>query len=121
MSVKILHCTEATATSGRVGQSVTTDGKIDVTLATQKEPGRASVTAERPFAVGHATWFPSATKSASAKGKVTRPADPKATARRGIGPRKDGQGFGLDVDLKNSLPGPVAETAEKMIHGDDLV
>ena len=49
------------------------------------------------------------------------PAEPKVTADVGIGPRDDEQGFGLDVELKISLPGLDAETADKVIHGGDVV
>ena len=49
------------------------------------------------------------------------PADIKVTANVGIGMRDDKQGFGLEVEMKISLPGLDAETADKVIKGGDLV
>ena len=49
------------------------------------------------------------------------PADIKVTANVGIGMRDDKQGFGLEVELKISLPGLDAATAIKVIKGGDIV
>ena len=65
---------------------------------------------QQMIATGYAVCF------LAAKDKIKLPAESKVTADVGIGPRDDGQGYGLDVELKTSLPGLDAETADKVIH-----
>lgn len=55
--------------------------------------------------------------SALAKDTIALSAKPKLTADAGIGPRDDGPGFGLNVELKISLPDLDDETADKVIRG----
>lgn len=104
----ILYRTAATATGGRTGKAATTDGAFSVELVTPKELGGAGGAGNNPeqlFAAGYAACFLGALKFVAGKRKVTLASDSSVTAEVGIGPRDDGQGFGLDVALVIALPG----------------
>ncbi len=124
MSVDVLYRTQATATGGRDGHSATKDGSVDVKLRTPKELGGAGgegVNPEQLFATGYAACLLGAIKFAAGQQKVSVPADASVTAEVGIGPRSDGTGFGLEVDLKVSLPGLDPKVAEDIMHRGHVV
>lgn len=106
--MNILYRTESTATGGRTGRASTADGSFSVTLDTPRELGGAGGEGTNPeqlFASGYAACFLGALKFAAGKRKVKLSDDSAVTASVGIGPREDGQGFGLDVALTIALPG----------------
>lgn len=122
--MKVLYKTEATATGGRTGSARTADGAFAVTLTTPKElggPGGEGNNPEQLFAAGYSACFLGAIKFAGGKQKVTIPEDSKVTARVGIGPRDDGEGFGLDVELQISLPGLDRQAAQKVVDQAHIV
>jgi osmotically inducible protein OsmC len=47
--------------------------------------------------------------------------DSKVTAQVGIGPRDDGEGFGLDVELAISLPGLERDVAQAIVDQAHIV
>lgn len=116
--MKILYRTTASATGGRDGHAKTDDGKVDVKLSTPKELGGAGGDGTNPeqlFASGYSACFLGALKFAAGKEKVKIPNDAQVTANVGIGPRDDGQGFGIDVDLTIALPGIERAQAEDLV------
>jgi Ohr subfamily peroxiredoxin len=116
--MKILYTTTATATGGRDGKAATKDGSFSVSLATPKELGGGGGAGNNPeqlFAAGYSACFLGALKHVAGKEKVTIPSDASVTATVGIGPRDDGTGFGLDVDLAVSLPGIDREQAGDLV------
>jgi len=122
--MKVLYTTTATATGGRDGKAATKDGSFSVTLATPKElggTGGAGNNPEQLFAAGYSACFLGALKFVAGKEKVTVPADTTVTATVGIGPRDDGTGFGLDVDLAVSLPGIDKAKAEDLVQKAHIV
>jgi lipoyl-dependent peroxiredoxin len=117
MPVDVKYRTEATATGGRDGRASTADGSFEVKLATPKELGGAGGEGNNPeqlFAAGYSACFLGAMKAVAAKEKITVPADTTVTATVGIGPRSEG-GFGLDIDLRVSLPGMERSAAEDLV------
>jgi osmotically inducible protein OsmC len=118
-----VYTAEASATGGRDGRAVSSDGVVDVKLAVPKEMGGGGGGAnpEQLFAAGFSACFLGAVKYVAGKDKITVPSDAKVTGRVGIGPRDDGTGFGLEVDLKVSLPGLDKATAEKLLHDAEIV
>jgi Ohr subfamily peroxiredoxin len=118
-----VYTAEASATGGRDGRAVSNDGVVDVKLAVPKEMGGGGGGAnpEQLFAAGFSACFLGAVKYVAGKDKITVPSDAKVTGRVGIGPRDDGTGFGLEVDLKVSLPGLDKATAEKLLHDAEIV
>lgn len=122
--MSILYKTEATATGGRTGTARTADGALEVTLVTPKElggPGGEGNNPEQLFAAGYAACFLSATKFVAGQKKVKLSDDSTVTAHVGIGPRDDGQGFGLEVSLAVSLPGIDRETAQALVDQAHIV
>ncbi len=101
---KPLYTAVATATGGRDGRAVSSDGFLDVKLTTPRELGGAGGTGTNPeqlFAAGYAACFGSAVAHVARVQKVTT--GPVAiTARVAIG--VVGQGFGLAVELVADLP-----------------
>ncbi|SNT00418.1 peroxiredoxin, Ohr subfamily [Noviherbaspirillum humi] len=115
--MQILYRAEATATGGRDGRAVTSDSHLDVKLNTPKELGGAGGDGTNPeqlFAAGYAACFLSALKFVALHTKATLPADTAVVGTVGIGPNDKG-GFGLDVDLKVSLPGMDKDAAQALI------
>jgi osmotically inducible protein OsmC len=115
MSVSVLYRAVATATGGRDGRATTSDGTLDLRLATPRELGGAGGPGNNPeqlFAAGYSACFLGALKFVATQGGPRVPADASVTAEVGIGPRAAG-GFGLEVALTITLPGlPSAEAQE---------
>src|SRR5437667_3988823 len=113
--MKALYVTNATATGGRDGRAATDDGRLQVKLTTPRELGGGGGEATNPeqlFAAGYAACFLSAIKYVAGQSKTKISDESAVTASVGVGPRDDGQGFGLDVALAISLPG-LEPSAEK--------
>ncbi|MFB8280122.1 organic hydroperoxide resistance protein [Nocardia colli] len=103
--MKILYTAEALATGdGRNGHARTTDGKVDVDLATPPEMGGsgAGTNPEQLFAAGYAACFHSALRLVGKQAKANVD-DSAVGAKVGIGPN-DAGGFQLAVTLEVSLP-----------------
>jgi Ohr subfamily peroxiredoxin len=122
--MNVLYTTQATATGGRTGSARTADGAFAVTLTTPKElggPGGEGNNPEQLFAAGYSACFLGAIKFVAAQRKVKVAEDSTVTATVGIGPRDNGQGFGLDVALAVSLPGIDRETAQAIVDQAHIV
>ncbi|RJF94225.1 organic hydroperoxide resistance protein [Sphingomonas cavernae] len=122
--MKTLYTTQATATGGRTGSARTTDGALEVTLVTPKElggPGGEGNNPEQLFAAGYSACFLGAIKFVAAQKKVKVADDSTVSATVGIGPRDDGQGFGLDVALAISLPGIERAAAQEIVDQAHIV
>ena len=110
-----LYTAVATATHGRDGRAVSSDGKIDLKLAPPVELGGngEGTNPEQLFAAGYAACFGSALGLVGRQAKVDV-SDAAVTAEVGIG--KQGEGFGLQVTLRIELPDTVDEaTGRKLV------
>ncbi|MER6035118.1 MULTISPECIES: organic hydroperoxide resistance protein [unclassified Streptomyces] len=110
-----LYTAVATATHGRDGRAVSSDGKIDVKLAPPVELGGdgQGTNPEQLFAAGYAACFGSALGLVGRQAKVDV-TDAAVTAEVGIG--KQGEGFGLKVTLRVELPESLDEaTGRKLV------
>lgn len=106
--MNILYKTQATSTGGREGHSKSADGVLDVKLSTPKELGGGGGDGTNPeqlFAAGYSACFLGALKFVAGKEKVSIPAEASVTGQVGIGPRDDGGGFGIEVELTITVPG----------------
>jgi lipoyl-dependent peroxiredoxin len=107
--IKPLFTATATATGGRNGHTLSSDGMVSVDLSVPKEmggPGRAgTATPEHLFAAGYAACFGGALDFVGKQRKKDA-SKAKITTAVSIGPREGG-GFGLAVKLHvedKSLP-----------------
>ncbi|MEU9337347.1 organic hydroperoxide resistance protein [Streptomyces sp. NPDC048290] len=110
-----LYTAVATATHGRDGRAVSSDGKVDVKLAPPVELGGdgQGTNPEQLFAAGYAACFGSALGLVGRQAKVDV-SDAAVTAEVGIG--KQGEGFALKVTLRVELPDSVDEaTGRKLV------
>ncbi len=85
---KVLYRAHATATGGRDGRAVTSDGILDVKLATPKElggGGGAATNPEQLFAAGYAACFIGAMKFVAGQKKIALPPDTSIDSTVGIG------------------------------------
>lgn len=122
--MKTLYTTQATATGGRTGSAKTADGAFAVSLTTPKElggPGGDGNNPEQLFAAGYSACFLGAVKFVAGQKKVKVADDSAVTATVGIGPRDDGEGFGLDVELAVTLPGLERDVAQAIVDQADIV
>jgi Ohr subfamily peroxiredoxin len=113
---KVLYQAHATATGGRDGRAVTSDGLLDVKLAPPKELGGmgGGTNPEQLFAAGYSACFMSAVKHVAGMKKIPLPADASIAATVGIG--KVPSGFGLEVQMAVSLPGMDRAAAQDLIN-----
>ena len=110
-----LYTAVATATHGREGRAVSSDGKIDLALSLPVELGGngQGTNPEHLFAAGYAACFGSALGLVGRQAKVDV-SDAAVTAEVGIG--KEGEGFALKVTLRVELPDSVDEpTGRKLV------
>ncbi|RJF68532.1 organic hydroperoxide resistance protein [Rhodopseudomonas palustris] len=123
MSVeKVLYRATATATGGRDGRGVSSDGNLDVALTTPKElggGGGAGTNPEQLFAVGYSACFLGAMKFVAGRDKLPIPKDVSVTGTVGIGPIPTG--FGIEVELKISLPGMDLDQAQTLVDRAHIV
>lgn len=117
--MKVLYTAIATATTtgGVDGRALSNDGALDVNLARPQELGGpgGGTNPEQLFAAGYAACFIGFMKVVGARDKIAVPANVTVTANVGLGPRDDGEGFGLTVTLNVSLPGLDAATAQDLV------
>lgn len=119
---KVLYRAQATATGGREGRATSADGAIDLTLNTPRElggPGGAGTNPEQLFAAGYSACFIGALKVVAAREKIALPVDTSIEGNVGIGPIATG--FGIEVELKISLPGVPREQAEALVQKAHVV
>ncbi|MDB5558430.1 MAG: osmotically inducible protein OsmC [Enterovirga sp.] len=123
--VKVLYTAHGHATGGgREGSAQTDDKVVDLKLTTPKALGGAGNPGTNPeqlFAVGYSACFLGAMRFVGGRDKIPVPADAKVETAVGIGPREDGEGFGITADLTITLPGLNREQAEELVRRADIV
>jgi Ohr subfamily peroxiredoxin len=115
--MKIAYTAHATANGGgREGLSKTDDGRVTVTLATPTEMGGSGkgTNPEQLFATGYAGCYLGAMRYVAGNAKIEMPAAATVSSNVSIGPRDDGEGFGLEITLDVSLPGMAKAAAEDL-------
>ena len=107
MSIEtVLYRAHAKATGGRDGRATSSDNVLDVKLTTPKELGGAGGEGTNPeqlFAAGYSACFIGAMKFVAGQQKIALPADTSIEGSVGIG--QIPAGFGIEVELKISIPG----------------
>ena len=113
---KVLYRAHAHATGGRDGRAVVPEGNLDFKLTTPRELGGAGGEGANPeqlFAAGYSACFLGAMKFVAARDKIAIPADVSINGSVGIGQIPNG--FGIEVELKISLPGMAREAAQTLV------
>ena len=123
MSVeKVLYRAQAIATGGRDGRAVVPEGKLDLKLTTPRELGGAGGEGTNPeqlFAAGYSACFLGAMKFVAGRDKIAIPADVSINGHVGIGVIPNG--FGIEVELKISLPGMDRAAAQALVDKAHIV
>lgn len=115
--MQVLYTAQSSASGGRDGRALSSDGALDVALSTPAKlggAGGAGTNPEQLFAAGYSACFLSAMKFVAGPLKATLPADTSVTAQVDIGPNDRG-GFGLGVRLQVSTPGMDPASAAAVI------
>jgi len=122
--MKTLYTAHGSATGGREGQAATDTGNVKLVLNTPKELGGGGGEGTNPeqlFAMGYSACFLGALKFVAGKEKVKIPEEARVSADIGIGPRDDGQGFGITAKLTVSVPGLDKATVEDLVQKAHVV
>ena len=114
---KILYQARAKATGGRDdGHAASSDGALDVQLTRPRElggPGGAGTNPEQLFAAGYSACFLAAIKFVAGRDKIAIPAETSVESTIGIGVIPNG--FGIEAELRVSLPGLPRREAEALV------
>ncbi|NML96586.1 organic hydroperoxide resistance protein [Paraburkholderia sp. RP-4-7] len=113
---KVLYRAQAHVTGGRDGRATIPASNLDLKLTTPKELGGAGGDGTNPeqlFAAGYSACFIGAMKHVSARDKIALPKDVAIDGSVGIGQIPNG--FGIEVELKISLPGMDRAEAQALI------
>ncbi|GAB3331584.1 organic hydroperoxide resistance protein [Marilutibacter aestuarii] len=117
MSIEnVLYRATATATGGRDGRAVSADGALDLQLSTPRELGGAGGPGTNPeqlFAAGYSACFIGALKFVAGQARTSLPAETSIEGTVGIGQVPGG--FGIEVELKVTIPGMAREEAEALV------
>jgi Ohr subfamily peroxiredoxin len=119
---KVLYRATAKATGGRDGRAVSSDNVLDIKLTTPKELGGAGGDGTNPeqlFAAGYSACFLGAIKFVAGKEKIQIPQDVSIEGNVGIGVIPTG--FGIEVELKISLPGMDKAAAQALVDKAHIV
>jgi osmotically inducible protein OsmC len=119
---KVLYRAHARSTGGRDGKSVVPEAGLDLKLTKPKELGGSGAQGANPeqlFAAGYSACFIGAMQFVAAREKIAMPADASIDASVGIGLIPNG--FGIEAELKISLPGMSREAAQDLINKAHVV
>ncbi|HEL2958784.1 TPA: organic hydroperoxide resistance protein [Stenotrophomonas maltophilia] len=118
----VLYIAQARATGGRVGRAETPGRQLDVALTMPASLGGDSSPGTNPeelFAAGYAACFLGAISFVAGKLKIRLASASVVEARVGIGPIPTG--FGIEVELRISLPGLDPDVAQDLIEKAHVV
>lgn len=113
---KVLYTATATATGGREGHAVSSDGVLDVNLSVPAGLGGGGGPGTNPeqlFAAGYSACFLGALRLVAGEAKVDLPVETSVTGAVGIGPIP--AGFGLQVALSVQAPGVPREQLQALV------
>jgi osmotically inducible protein OsmC len=108
---KVLYRAQVKATAGRDTRAVSSDGVLDLKVTRPRELGGTNghgTNPEQLFAASYAACFLGMMRLIAGRESIALPPDTEVEASVGVGPTA--RGFGLEVELRISLPGlPRAE------------
>jgi Ohr subfamily peroxiredoxin len=112
---KVLYRAHAHVTGGRDGRATDPESNLDLRLAMPKElgGGGGGTNPEQLFAAGYSACFIGALRTVSARDKIALPKNVAIDGSVGIG--RIPTGFGIEVELKISLPDMGRAEAQALI------
>lgn len=119
---KVLYRASAEATGGRDGRAVIPDAGLDLKLTRPKGLGGNGAEGTNPeqlFAAGYSACFIGAMQFVAGRDKIAIPDGVSVNGNVGIGQIPNG--FGIEVELKISLPGMERDAAQELINRAHLV
>lgn len=119
---EVLYTGTATATGGRDGSVLSSDGNLNAKLSVPKGlggPGGEGTNPEQMFAAGYAACFIGALKHVAAADKIKLGDDIKVTGDVGIGPIETG--FAIAVKLTVDLGDLDKEAAQALVEKAHVV
>jgi osmotically inducible protein OsmC len=119
---KIMYRAHAKATGGRDGRALSSDNVLDLKLTVPREmggAGEAGTNPEQLFAAGYSACFLGALKYVAGQQKVILPAATSIEGSVGIG--QIPTGFGIEVELRISVPGLPREQVEALVQKANIV
>ena len=118
----VLYRASAEATGGRDGRAISSDGVLDVRLTTPRELGGAGGQGTNPeqlFAAGYSACFLGALKFVAARDK--HKLSPETWVEGFVGIGTIPTGFGIEVELKITLPDMDREEARQLVEKAHVV
>ena len=123
MSIEeVMYRAHAKATGGRDGRALSSDNVLDLKLTVPREmggAGEAGTNPEQLFAAGYSACFLGALKYVAGQQKVILPAATSIEGSVGIG--QIPAGFGIEVELRISVPGLPREQVEALVQKANIV
>jgi len=119
---KVMYRAHAKATGGRDGRALSSDNVLDLKLTVPREmggAGEAGTNPEQLFAAGYSACFLGALKYVAGQQKVILPAATSIEGSVGIG--QIPTGFGIEVELRISVPGLPREQVEALVQRANIV
>src|SRR5882672_4450831 len=119
---KVMYRAHAKATGGRDGRALSSDNVLDLKLTVPREMGGAGGAGTNPeqlFAAGYSACFLGALKFVAAREKVAL--SPATSIEGTVGIGAIPTGFGIEVELKISLPGLAPDAAQALINQAHIV
>jgi len=113
---KVIYRAETEVVGGRNGRAVSSDKHLDVKLSTPKEMGGTEGEGTNPeqlFAAGYAACFLGAMQFVAGMKKITLPHDTSIRGVVGLGSIPGG--FGLEVELRISIPNMNKAAAKDLV------
>jgi Ohr subfamily peroxiredoxin len=119
---KVMYRAHAKATGGRDGRALSSDNVLDLKLTVPPEMGGAGEVGTNPeqlFAAGYSACFLGALKYVAGQQKVILPDATSIEGSVGIG--QIPTGFGIEVELRISVPGLPREQVEALVQKAHIV
>ena len=119
---KVMYRAHAKVTGGRDGRAVSSDNVLDLKLTVPREMGGSGEIGTNPeqlFTAGYSACFLGALKYVAGQQKVSLPATASIEGSVGIG--QIPTGFGIEVELKISVPGLPREQVEALVQKAHIV
>ena len=119
---KVLYRAQVKATAGRDIRAVSSDGVLDLKVTMLRELGGTSGRGTNPeqlFAAGYAASYLGILRLVAGREGIALPTITEVEASIGVGPTP--RGFGIEVELKISLPGLPRAEADLLVEKSHAV